>query len=50
MDMTLSIIFREDVFKKRLDVEVGGSQVMKSATQSPEDVSFTFGFSFCFSF
>ncbi|XP_063683153.1 atrial natriuretic peptide receptor 2-like isoform X3 [Bolinopsis microptera] len=30
--------FREDVFKKRLDVEVDGSQVMKSATQSPEDV------------
>ena len=31
--------FREDVFKKRLEVEVGGEQVMKAATKSPEDVS-----------
>lgn len=32
-------LHRENVFQKRLDVQVGGVQVMAKATQKPEDVS-----------
>lgn len=36
----LTTLFRQNVFDKRLEVEVNGVQVMKTATQSPVDVGF----------